>query len=284
MTWRSAIFSSGAATAGLKALPPAFIQFRGPFGPSPAGKSACSTWDRRFRLSGFVATIALLLATPAHGAEVTGKVTLHNSTVAAAAKRGDYSGVVVALQAVGETVPAAPRHATMLQKNKTFTPHVLPIVVGSTVGFPNSDPIFHNAFSSYSGQVFDVGLYPPGGTRSVRFNRPGVVRVFCNIHPSMSAVILVLNTPWFASTAKDGSFHLDVPPGTYDMTVFHERATAQTLQNLTQRVIVRADGAQIKPIEVSEAGYLLAPHKNKYGADYGPEPDDKILYSGARKE
>jgi plastocyanin len=227
---------------------------------------------------------SLLFGTVMHGAEVTGRVALHDSTVAATAKRGDYSGVMVALQAVNEPVPAAGRHATMVQKNKTFTPHVLPILVGSTVDFPNFDPIFHNAFSSYSGQVFDVGLYQPGGTRSVRFNRPGVVRVFCNIHPSMSAIILVLNTPYFATTAKDGSFHLDVPPGTYDMSVFHERATAQTLQNLAQRVIVRADGAQIKPIEVSEAGYLLAPHKNKYGADYGPEPEDQVLYPGFRRE
>ncbi len=80
----------------------------------------------------------------------------------------------------------------MLQKNKMFTPHILPIVAGTAVDFPNSDPIFHNAFSSYDGQIFDVGLYPPGSSKSVRFGRPGVVRVFCNIHPAMSAIILVL--------------------------------------------------------------------------------------------
>src|SRR5215469_9231780 len=99
---------------------------------------------------------ALLLGTVMHGAVVTGKVTLLNSTTAPAAKRGDYSGVVVALQAINETGPATgpAAHATMVQKNKTFTPHVLPVMVGSTVGFPNFDPIFHNAFSSYSGQVF----------------------------------------------------------------------------------------------------------------------------------
>jgi plastocyanin len=219
----------------------------------------------------------------AGAAEVTGKVELNNSTASATAKHGDYSGVVIALQPVNEPIPAPARHATMVQRNKTFLPHVLPILVGSTVDFPNYDPIFHNAFSSYSGQVFDVGLYAPGGTRSVRFSRPGVVRVFCNIHSAMSAVILVLNTPWFATTANDGSFKLDVPPGTYDMTVFHERATALTLQNLTQRIVVTAEGARVKPIEVSEAGYLPAPHKNKYGSDYGPEPDDKVFYPGVRK-
>lgn len=226
---------------------------------------------------------SFFLALALQAAEVTGKVGLNDSSVAATAKHGDYSGVVVALQAVGEPVPAPVKHVTMVQKNKTFLPHVLPVLVGSIVDFPNYDPIYHNAFSSYSGQVFDVGLYPPGGTRSVRFNRPGVVRVFCNIHPSMSAVILVLNTPWFATTAKDGSFRLDVPPGTYDMTVFHERATAQTLQNLSQRILVTNEGARVKPIEVSEAGYILAPHKNKYGADYAPQPDDKVFYPGVRQ-
>src|SRR5215471_12998097 len=157
---------------------------------------------------------ALLPATVMPGAEVTGKVALHDSTVAAAAKHGDYSGVVVALQAVDEPVPAAGRHATMVQKNKTFTPHVLPVLVGSTVDFPNFDPIFHNAFSSYSGQVFDVGLYPPGRSRTVTFKREGVVRVFCNIHSTMSAVIVVLKTPWFAVSDDSGAFTIpDVPPG-----------------------------------------------------------------------
>src|SRR5260370_33254528 len=98
----------------------------------------------------------------------------------------------------------------------------------------------------------------------------------------MSAVILVLNTPWFATTAKDGSFRLDVPAGTYDMTVFHERATVETLQNLTQRIIVTADGARVRAMEVSEAGYLLAPHKNKFDGEYGPQPDDKVFYPAGR--
>ena len=216
-------------------------------------------------------------------AQVTGKVELRDSTAAATHRRGDYSGVVVALEAVDAPPPSPAKHSTMVQKNKTFLPHVLPVAVGSTVDFPNYDPIFHNAFSSYSGQIFDIGLYAPGASRAVRFNRPGVVRVFCNIHPAMSAVILVLNTPWFAITGKGGDFTLDVPPGTYDMTVFHERATRQTLRNLTRRIIVAADGARVKPVEVSEAGYLLAPHRNKFGNEYSPPPDDKVFYPGVRQ-
>jgi hypothetical protein len=98
----------------------------------------------------------------------------------------------------------------------------------------------------------------------------------------MSAVVLVLPTPWFSTTSKDGMFRLDVPPGNYEVSVFHERATEQTLQALTQRVTVTESGVQIPPISVSEAGFLLAPHKNKYGAPYSPQPDDKSVYPGVR--
>ena len=100
----------------------------------------------------------------------------------------------------------APAHATIRQKGKTFLPHILAITAGTVVDFPNDDPIFHNAFSNYNGQIFDLTLYPPGTTRSVHFTRPGVVRVFCNIHASMSAVIVVLKTPYFAVSNRDGTF------------------------------------------------------------------------------
>ena len=171
----------------------------------------------------------------------------------------------------------------MLQKNKTFTPHILPVQVGAIIDFPNADPIFHNAFSSYSGQIFDIGLYPPGTSRSVRFARPGVVRVFCNIHPAMSAVIVALNTPYFTQTSRDGTFSLDVPPGRYTLRVFHERATEQSLANLARTVQVGSEPVAVRPVEVSEAGYLLAPHKNKYGHSYPAESDDRSVYPGVRK-
>lgn len=224
-----------------------------------------------------------LAACVASAAGISGTVALRDSRVEAVRKQKDYSGVIVSAQPVNAEPTAAPRHMTMLQKNKTFLPHVLPVTAGTTVDFPNADPIFHNAFSSYNGQIFDVGLYPPGTSRSVRFARPGVVRVFCNIHPSMSAIILVLSTPYFTTTAKDGSFDLNVPPGDYDIRIFHERATEQTLASLSLRIVVTADGVKIPTIAVSEAGYLLAPHTNKYGHDYAPPPDDQSLYPASRK-
>jgi len=227
---------------------------------------------------------SLLLAAGLRAATVSGSIELRESHSDAVSRHRDFSGVVISLQDI--THPAAPvpeKHAVMMQKNKTFTPHVLPVLAGTKIDFPNDDPIFHNAFSTYSGQIFDVGLYPPGTSRTVRFQRPGIVRVFCNIHPTMSAMILVLSTPHFATTPHDGSFHLDVPPGTYDLSIFHERATEQTLQALARRVVVSADGLHLPPIVVSEAGYLMAPHKNKYGHDYAPPPDDKTFYPGSRE-
>jgi plastocyanin len=196
----------------------------------------------------------------------------------------DFSGVVVSVQRVDAPSPAVPaRHAVMLQKNKMFTPHILTIVTGATVDFPNADPIFHNAFSSYNGQIFDVGLYPPGSSKAVHFSRPGVVRVFCNIHPTMSAIILVLGTEYFTSTMKDGSFEMQAPPGEYELKVFHERATEQTLAGLKRRIVVTESGLHLPAIDVSEAGFLPAPHKNKYGRDYTAPPDDRVTYSGAKE-
>jgi plastocyanin len=218
-----------------------------------------------------------------HAATITGSVMLRDSHLAAVNKHKDFSGVVISAERVNAPPPAPPaRHAVMLQKNKMFFPHILPIVTGAKVDFPNGDPIFHNAFSSYNGQIFDVGLYPPGTSRSVRFSRPGVVRVFCNIHPTMSSIILVLNTEYFAATGKEGTFELSLPPGEYDLRVFHERSTEQTLSLLSRRIVVTEPGLRLPQIDVSEAGFLLAPHKNKYGKDYAPPPDDQIVYPGVR--
>jgi len=228
--------------------------------------------------------ICFSFAVAAWATTLSGTIALRDSRVESVNKQKDYSGVVVSAQPVN-TDPASlsPKRVTMLQKNKTFTPHLLPIATGTTVELPNFDPIYHNAFSSYSGQIFDLGLYAPGTSRSVHFTRPGVVRVFCNIHPTMSAIILVLNTPYFAITAKDGSFEMNVPPGDYDVKVFHERATEQTLSGLSLRIVVGSESVRLPPIAVSEAGYLLAPHKDKYNRDYQSPPDDLSLYPAAKK-
>jgi plastocyanin len=173
--------------------------------------------------------------------------------------------------------------AKIVQKNKTFTPHVLAIPVGSTVEFPNADPIFHNAFSNYNGQIFDIGLYPPGSTRSVKFQKPGIVRVFCNIHASMSAVIVVLSSPWFATSDAEGSFEIrDVPEGEYRLELYYERATEQTLSGLQRDVSVGPETVDTGTITISESGYLSIPHLNKYGKPYPSKESDPGAYPGAR--
>jgi plastocyanin len=213
--------------------------------------------------------------------DVTGHVELIDSRDPGVRKHGDRSGVVISLNPLSsaEVKAAQPIRATITQKDKTFLPHMLAIPVGSTVDFPNLDPIFHNAFSSYNGQLFDLGLYPPGSTRSVKFTRPGVVRVFCNIHSSMSAMIVVLATPWFAVTGRDGSFNIrDVPPGEYDLRLVHERATEATLQALSRRFTAPKETLNLGVLSVSEAGHLSTPHKNKYGHDYPADPDEHSSY------
>jgi plastocyanin len=225
-------------------------------------------------------------ALPVFAATVTGRVELRDSRDPVVRKGRDFSGVVISLKPVPGQAPVrgADTRAVMAQTNKTFAPHVLAVALGTSVEFPNNDPIFHNAFSSYNGQIFDIGLYPPGATRTVRFRREGVVRVFCNIHSSMSAVIVVLGTPYFAVTKKDGAFAIpNVPPGEYQLEVFHEHATQATLQALERRFGVEPGGVVLPALEISEAGYLPMQHKNKYGREYPAQPDDHSIYPAVRK-
>src|SRR3954470_7637651 len=207
---------------------------------------------------------------------VSGQVRLSGQSPEQGRKK-DYSGVVVWLEPLGgvQLVPVQ-SHARvrMVQKNKMFSPHVLPVRVGTTVEFPNNDPIFHNAFSNYNGQIFDIGLYPPGTTRSITFRRPGAVRVFCNIHAAMSAVIVVVDTPYFAVTDESGAFSIEgVPKGNYRIAYYYERATDATLTRLSKEIQVKDEAEQVAPAEISESGYLSIPHLNKYGKPYGPVTD-----------
>lgn len=115
-------------------------------------------------------------------------------------------------------------HASMAQRDETFDPHVLPVLRGSTVDFPNADDVFHNVFSLSSAKAFDLGRYPKGTSRSLTFEKTGRVDVFCHIHSDMSAIVLVLDNPYFASPDPKGHFVIDsVPPGDYTVIGFHQR-------------------------------------------------------------
>ena len=132
--------------------------------------------------------------------------------------------------------------ARMDQRNETFVPHVLAIVAGTTVDFPNSDQTYHNVFSLSKVRSFDLGRYAVGRSKSVRFDRPGIVRVFCDIHSHMSAFILVFSHRYFAVTDEDGRYRLEnVPPGTYTVTAWHESAPQDS-----RRVVVPEPGGEVE--------------------------------------
>ncbi|HTM03022.1 MAG TPA: carboxypeptidase regulatory-like domain-containing protein [Vicinamibacterales bacterium] len=118
----------------------------------------------------------------------------------------------------------APVHGEIRQIHETFVPRVVAIPVGSTVDFPNDDDIYHNVFSLSTAKNFNLGRYPRGKSRKVTFDKPGLVRVFCDIHSHMSATIVVFNHPWFAIPDEQGNFQLpDMPPGDHQITAWHER-------------------------------------------------------------
>lgn len=132
----------------------------------------------------------------------------------------------------------ATRRARINQINEQFVPRVVAITTGTTVDFPNNDRIYHNVFSLSKARTFDLGRYAAGSSRAVRFDRPGIVRVFCEIHSHMSAWVLVFNHPFFAATDDDGRYTIpNVPPGTYSLAVWHE-----TLPGDTRRVVVPDTG------------------------------------------
>jgi plastocyanin len=120
-------------------------------------------------------------------------------------------------------------HAVMDQRNETFVPHVLAITTGTTVDFPNSDMFYHNVFSLSKPKSFDLGRYAAGRTRPVRFDRPGIVRVFCDIHSHMNAFILVFSHPFFAKTDADGRYRIEnVPAGIYGVIAWNEGTSSDT--------------------------------------------------------
>lgn len=194
----------------------------------------------------------------------------------------EQSSIVVWLEPVDAAPPAhvissSQPKLSLTQKNKSFEPHLLVVQVGSIVDFPNHDPFFHNVFSLFNGKRFDLGLYEAGTTRQVRFDRPGVCYIFCNIHSEMSAVVVVLDTPYYAVANAAGNVSIpDVVPGRYRMHVWDERALPETLAKLTREVTVSAAQHTLASIRIPETGTPLA-HKNKYGRDYDrPVPSSPV--------
>jgi len=163
-----------------------------------------------------------------------------------------------------DSVPRpSPVTARMSQQEKLFDPRVLAIPVGSRVEFPNDDLIFHNVFSLSDPAPFDLGLYRAGDSRNVVFTRPGTYRVFCNIHPHMTAIILVLETGYIAEAGADGTFAIDVPPGRYRVTAWSERSEPASVD-----VDTRTGAGPVVGLELDESNYATISHTNKHGQTY----------------
>jgi plastocyanin len=166
---------------------------------------------------------------------------------------------------VAAVVAAQPVTVEIAITDKTYAPEVVVVPVGSSVRFPNHDPFNHNVFSASELNSFDLGLYGRGVTRSQTFAHPGLVRVYCNVHPRMVAYVQVMANRYFAQPGADGSFTIDnVPPGSYRLHVWHERTPAEVVQEIT------VGSGSVEPLEIAldARGYRLEPHRNKFGKNY----------------
>jgi plastocyanin len=174
--------------------------------------------------------------------------------------------------------PSSPINLRLVQKNKSFEPHILVVPAGSTVEFPNRDPFFHNVFSLFEGKRFDLGLYEAGTSRMVRFDRPGISYIFCNIHPEMSAVVIALATPLYAISNVDGQLNLaGVPYGRYMLHIWSEGLGAENTQPLTREITIAENAASLGVIRVPEVNAQHMAHKNKYGREYDdPTPNNSV--------
>jgi len=222
------------------------------------------------RFIGFVILAGLLVTpngqaqTPAPGTvQVNGRINILEKNNKPSP---DLDDAVLYLEGpVAAATAAQPVTVEIAITDKTYAPHVVVVPVGSSVRFPNHDPFNHNVFSASEPNSFDLGLYGRGAARSQTFAHPGLVRVFCNIHPRMVAYVQVMANRYFTQPGTDGSFRFaNVPPGTYRLHVWHGRIPAEVVQEIT------AGNSTDESLEIAldARGYRWEPHRNKFGKDY----------------
>ncbi len=227
--------------------------------------------------------------TPAQAATVAvrGRVEVIGVPSAEKRRHGTIPGTVVWLTPItavaGSEAPSLPAsvpssNPRLVQKNKSFAPHILVVPAGSMVEFPNHDPFFHNVFSLFEGKRFDLGLYEAGTSRMVRFDRPGISYIFCNIHPEMSAVVITLTTTLYAISNADGQLSLPgVPYGRYVLHIWSEGMGPENAQPQTREITIGENASSLGVIRVPEANGQAMAHKNKYGREYDdPTPNNSV--------
>jgi plastocyanin len=211
----------------------------------------------------FLACLCALHTASLHAAVVSGSV----SFMTKRGQRPNVNETLVWLEAL-DARPAKKPAATfsMTTRGKTLLPHVMAVPAGSTITFPNEDPISHNLFSLTPGNSFDLGLYRKGTGKTQKFDTPGVVNVYCNVHPNMSAVVHVMPTPYYGFVDAGGNYSFDVPPGRYRLVAWNEQggSTAAditvTASSVTGNRMLLIDGRNHRDL----------PHKNKEGQAYRP--------------
>lgn len=240
----------------------------------------------KLRVTMFLSVFLLAaFALPARAQTVTVSGVVEIAPVAGQKAASSSADVAVWLTPAGEGHgPGATRVSfpkkkfTLVQKDKTFEPHVLLVPVGAEVDFPNKDPFFHNVFSLYDGKRFDLGLYEAGTSRSLHFERPGISFLFCNIHSEMSAVVIALDTPYYGVSNHSGKITIaDVPAGKYTLHIWREGLSPEGLKSLSRQIVVSNDSNSLGKLVVPGNTASPMAHKNKYGKDYeNPTPSGTI--------
>ena len=218
------------------------------------------------RLLPAVVCVVMLAAGELGAVVVNGKVQF----VTKRGQRPVVTETLVWLEPLDHKAPARPGALfQMITRSKTLVPHVLAVPVGSTIAFPNEDPISHNLFSLSPGNAFDLGLYRRGAGKSEKFDAPGVVNVYCNVHPNMSAVVHVMATPYYGFTDANGNYSFDVPPGRYRLTAWNEQGGTATAE-----IDVGAKGLPSAPLlTIDGRNFRQVQHTNKFGKTYKPARD-----------
>jgi plastocyanin len=215
------------------------------------------------RLLPFLVSAAALFSATLSAAPVTGSV----SFLTKRGQRPILNETLVWLEPAAVVARAQrrlPESVAMTTRNKMLLPHILAIPAGSTVTFPNDDPISHNLFSLSSGNSFDLGLYRKGAGKSEKFDNPGIVNVYCNVHPNMSAVIHVMSTPYYGFADANGRYSFDVPAGRYRVVAWNEQGgTAESV------VDVGATGLKAPlAMTIDSRNFRVSQHMNKIGKPY----------------
>src|SRR5258706_3039560 len=213
---------------------------------------------------GFVGLLPLPLQSQAGGGRVAGRITILE-------KRNkpspDLGSAVIYLEGAGPA--AAPATLDITINDKVAGLRVVVVPLGSTVRFPNADPFDHNVFSASVPNQFDLGLYGRGAAKGHTFTHPGLVRVYCNVHPRMVAYVVVTANRYYAQPGVDGSFTIEnVPPGQYRLHVWHERIAAEIVKDLT----VGPSGGRYVLCASDARGYKRRPPKNKDGEEDQTNP------------